>query len=259
VEREWTHGPVSAGTFYPADPTVLRATVLRLLQEAEPPPCDGRVRGVVAPHAGYVYSGRVAASAYAVVDPEDFDEVVLVGPSHFERFAGLAALAASTWATPLGGVAVASPPETPPIVVRRTAYRGEHSLEVQLPFLQVIGAAGPVLPLLTGSVEPAVVTGLLDHLLGDRSLLVLSTDLSHYEPYDTARRIDRSTAEAVVALEAGGLGWETACGLTGLQAGVGLARRRGWEIRLLDLRNSGDTAGSAESVVGYGAFAMIEA
>lgn len=258
MERGTTHGPVVAGTFYPADAETLRDTVSRLLGQAQPPNLEGRLRGLIVPHAGYIYSGPVAATAYALLESGTFDEVILIGPSHFERFEGVASLDASRWRTPLGAVPLGEMPAAAGVAPRKEAYRREHSLEVQLPFLQVTVNAFSLVPLLTGFVEAHVVTDVLDDLVTEGSLLIVSTDLSHYEDYETARRLDRATADAVVLRDAEGLRRESACGLTGLQAAVGLAQGCGWKVQLLDLRNSADTAGSRRRVVGYGAFAIVQ-
>lgn len=245
-------GPIVAGTFYPADPDRLRSDVEAMIAAADPRSA-GEVRGLIVPHAGYVYSGPIAATAYALLDPASFERVVLIGPSHFVRFEGLATLGAGRWSVPLGDVAVERADAVPTIP---GPFRSEHSLEVQLPFL--LATLGPVsvAPLLTGDIDPADAADTLEGIVGEGTLLVVSTDLSHYLGYEAAKRIDAETADAIVALEPTRLGWDSACGRTGLQAAMILADRRGWRVRLLDLRNSGDTAGDRSRVVGYGAFAM---
>jgi AmmeMemoRadiSam system protein B len=247
-----------AGTFYPADRQVLRDTVLELLDQARTPDLQGHLRGLIVPHAGLVYSGPVAATAYSLLEGRVFDRIVLVGPSHFERFDGIAALDASQWRTPLGAVPLARVPRISGVFPMRDAYRREHCLEVQIPFLQVAMEVPPMTPLLVGHSGAAAVMEVLDVLTVDATLLLVSTDLSHYEEYGVARSLDRATTKAVVSGEIDGLPWSAACGLTGLQAAVGLAKSRGWEIQLLDLRNSGDTAGPRDQVVGYGAFAIVQ-
>jgi AmmeMemoRadiSam system protein B len=246
-----------AGTFYPGNPDELRNTVSGMLAEADRPVLEGPLRGLIVPHAGHIYSGPVAATAYKSLEPEAFADVVLIGPAHFEQFSGIAALDAAEWRTPLGPVTVAPIPDASNVLAMRTAYRREHSLEVQLPFLQMAMGDMSLTPLLTGLVDPALVTGVLAELVSENSLLLVSTDLSHYENYNTARAMDSATADAVVGLDAEALQWRSACGLTGLQAVLFLAQRRGWRVQLLDLRNSGDTAGRRGEVVGYGAFALV--
>jgi len=251
-----------AGAFYPADPAVLRRTVEDLLGDDPPIRLDGRPRLLIVPHAGYVYSGPVAATAYRLLRGmgDTLDRVVLVGPSHFAGFTGLASTGADALATPLGEVPVdRGSPESADAMVRPdpVAHAREHSLEVQLPFLQVALGEFEALALLTGEVEPDAVADVLDEAItGDEVIGIVSSDLSHFLDYEQARRRDTRTAAAITELRPTDLSPEDACGRTAVQAALVLARRRGWTCRLLDLRNSGDTAGSKDRVVGYGAFAI---
>jgi hypothetical protein len=251
-------GPVVAGSFYPAEPGVLRATVWRLLRSAQGALVEEGVRALIVPHAGYVYSGPVAASAYALLERGSFDRVVLTGPSHFLPFLGLAVPDATAWSTPLGAVPIEnpSPGEIAEVVTVPHAFAREHCLEVQLPFLQETIGSFTVTMLLTGDVAADVAADALETLVGNSTLLVVSSDLSHYHEYETARRLDRGTANAITDLRPDDLGSASACGRVGIQAAQHLALRRGWQTNLLDLRNSGDTAGPRDRVVGYGAFAM---
>jgi AmmeMemoRadiSam system protein B len=251
-------GPVVAGTFYPADPGRLRSSVHRYLDAA---PAAGRqhdVRALIVPHAGHVYSGPVAASGYARLRGAAPSRIILIGPSHATWFSGLAVPEANWWATPLGRVPieVGAVINDSAVDVVAAAFRREHCLEVQLPFLQAVLDSFVIVPLLTGDVEPSVAAEVLDSVLDDDSLLIVSSDLSHYHDYDTALARDRSTAGAIVAGRPGDLGADSACGRTAVQAALRLAAGRGWSISLLDLRNSGDTAGPRDRVVGYGAFAL---
>ena len=245
-------GPVVAGSFYPADPSALRAQIGRLLADAQPPSID-ELRVLVVPHAGYVYSGPVAASAFALLDGRSFDRVALIGPSHFVWFEGVARPAANTWRTPVGEFPIEEEEHIPAL---DEPFATEHSLDVQLPFLHETLGPVPILPVLTGDVTAEDAAFTLDEIVDDHTLLIVSTDLSHYLPYETAIRVDTETASLVTALEPERLGRDSACGRIGLQAALLLARRRGWRVRLLDLRNSGDTAGDRSRVVGYGAFAI---
>jgi MEMO1 family protein len=250
-----TLGPVVAGSFYPARPAAVRDEVRRLLDAAHPTAVEG-LCGLIAPHAGYRYSGPVAASAYALLAGMAFDRVALVGPSHFSWFSGVAAPAADTWAIPTGNFPIDLPAEAPAVERMQAPFAGEHCIEVQLPFLLETLGSVPIIPLLTGDVSPTETAAVLDSLLDDVTLLVVSTDLSHYLPYNVAVELDSETTAAVVAGEPDRLRPESACGLTGLRAGLLVAAARGWEIELLDYRNSGDTAGDRSRVVGYGAFAL---
>ena len=259
--------PAVAGAFYPADAALLRDTVDGLLAGAHPPHVEGPLRALIAPHAGYVYSGPIAASAYAVLRSATPAprRVALLGPSHFVPFSGLALPESDALATPLGEVPVdplaASLPQRLRQVLRsEPAHRREHSLEVQLPFLQRVLPGGfTVLPLVVGRTRPGEVAEVIELLWDLPGMLVLvSTDLSHYLPAGEARALDARTCEIVVAEDVAALEPEMACGhhpLAGLMLAV---RRRGLVIRLLDLRNSSDTAGDPGQVVGYGAFAVVE-
>jgi MEMO1 family protein len=267
------------GTFYDADPRRLARTVDRLLDrvDAETGSSATCPVALVAPHAGLGYSGPVAATAYAQLRAHagSVDRVVLLGPSHFAPVRGMAVPAAAGFATPLGTAAVDVPAclrlaaSFPGVAVSDGPHAEEHSLEVQLPFLQrVLGAELTVVPVLAGGAPPDDVADVLEALglTGDggpgasgdrrdgRTLLVVSTDLSHYLDAATAARRDRATAGAVVGRDPGAIGSRDACGAVPLRGLLTWARRQGHEVSLLDLRSSADTAGGRARVVGYGAF-----
>ena len=257
--------PAVAGTFYPRAPGALRDEVVRLLAAA-PPPGARRPKGLVVPHAGYVYSGPVAATAYAQLRAPGppVERVVLAGPAHHVPVAGLALPEAGRFQTPLGEIPVeeagARRALAFPQVVRSAAAHGlEHSLEVQLPFLQEVLGRFTLVPLAVGRASPADVAEVLEALWGGpETLVVISTDLSHYLGYEEGRALDRRTARQILALDAEGLEWEQACGRCGLQGLLVVARRRSLAVEQLDLRSSGDTGGDRDAVVGYGAFAVHE-
>jgi hypothetical protein len=256
--------PAVAGRFYPADPVVLRAAVDTYLRDAATPG-DGVVpKALVVPHAGYVYSGPVAASAYARLAPVRavVHRVILVGPSHYVPLLGLAASRARAFETPLGRVAVdvdlvARARELPQVRVLERAHAAEHSLEVQLPFLQRVLEDFALVPLAAGEALADDVGEVLDRLWGGtETLIVVSSDLSHYHDEETARRLDAETAAAIESLSPGSLGEESACGRVGIGGLLVSARRHGLRAHRLDLRNSADTAGPDDRVVGYGAWAF---
>ena len=246
-------GPVVAGTFYPSDPRTLRHTVESLVGVSRPSPSE--LRAVIVPHAGYIYSGPVAASAYGLLAGRSFKRVVVVGPSHFARFAGIAACEADGWATPLGVVPL-DQNATSDIEKLPEAFDTEHSLEVQLPFLQWLECARAAILLLTGDTDGRETADVLEGLVDADTLLVVSSDLSHYHPYETAQSLDRTAAFVIEGLRPEDLGPGAACGGIAIQGALHLAKRRGWNARLIDLRNSGDTAGDRSRVVGYGAFTL---
>jgi AmmeMemoRadiSam system protein B len=249
--------PAVAGSFYPRSADVLRQTIADLLAAADPAGIDVTPAMLIVPHAGYVYSGPVAATAYRCLTllPSPPRRLVLFGPSHYVGFAGVATSGASAFQTPLGLVAT-DPGPAAGLIDNPTAHAREHSLEVQLPFLQVVLGSFTVQPMLTGDIAPEDAAEVLDEALAERHLAVISSDLSHYLAYDEARRRDEATASAIVELRAGDLRPGDACGVTAIQAGLLVARRRDWQCRQVDLRNSGDTAGDRSRVVGYGAFVI---
>lgn len=252
--------PVAAGLFYPERADELAATVERLLATAEPSLPPGELRALVAPHAGYAYSGAVAAAAFATLRPQPGElRVALLGPSHYVPLDGAAVTAADAWRTPLGIVPVDGILRDAAVeagaVVDDRPHDDDHALEVELPFLQQ-QAGGPLRML------PVAVGGAVDEsarllaALAADALIVVSTDLSHYHDDATARKIDRRTADAVLALDAGAISELDACGADALRALVRHARRAGWASTLLDLRTSADASGDLRRVVGYGAFAF---
>jgi hypothetical protein len=250
-----------AGTFYPSDPTRLNAEVHGYLSAAVRCDLEIEPRMVIVPHAGYIYSGPTAAFAYRCVEDLSLRRVVMIGPSHYVPFVGLALPDANAMETPLGVIdidqsAVEGLLANPAVVVSAEAHRREHSLEVQLPFLQVVAPDVAVVPVLTGAVAPAEAADAVAPLLDEGTLLLISSDLSHYYDAVTARSLDAATAAAIIRLDGAALGRESACGRTAVQIALELAKRFRYRVMALDMRNSGDTAGPADRVVGYGAFAL---
>lgn len=258
---------VFAGRFYPSEPEVLRAQVASLLAVAtELPECrPGRVKALIVPHAGYAYSGPVAASGYACLrDQADaIERVVLLGTAH-TAVEGLASTRVETFATPLGTVAVdaaarAKAEGWPQVRRNERAHEVDHALEVQIPFLQVALNGLRLVPLLVGHSTPEQVAEvLLDLWGGPETLFVVSSDLSHYHDAETARRLDTATARAVGQRDETRIGPDQACGYRAIGGLIHAARERGLKPRTVDLRHSGDTKGPRTEVVGYGAFAFEE-
>ena len=257
--------PAVAGRFYPADPVALRQLIADLL--AQVPTATGPApKALIAPHAGYLYSGPIAASAYAQFIParDQIKRVVLFGPSHYVAVDGLATTSAEAFATPLGIVpvdvkAVRHVRLLPQVRELDEAHAQEHSLEVQLPFLQCVLGDFKLVPLAVGDATPEDIGQVLDALWdGPETRFIVSSDLSHYYDFQTARRLDRATAKAIEALRPGRIGEEGACGRMPIRGLLQAARRHGLSARTVDLRNSGDTAGPHDRVVGYGAFVFEE-
>lgn len=252
--------PAVAGLFYPDDPLQLQQQLKSLLT-AEPG-VDTQPKALVVPHAGYIYSGPIAATAYARLIPfaERIRRVVLLGPAHRMGFRGLAASSAEYFATPLGTVRIDQQAMDqilvlPQVRVLDEAHREEHSLEVQLPFLQVILEDFSLIPLLVGEADAAEVADVLETLWGGpETLLLISSDLSHYLDYTSARHLDSVTSQAIEQLNPRAIDPHQACGRNPINGLLMAARHHHLDVKILDVRNSGDTAGSRDRVVGYGAY-----
>ena len=256
--------PAVAGTFYPGDPGPLRGMVERMLAEAETDAEAVVPKAIIAPHAGYPYSGPIAGNAFEPFRPlaGKISRVVVIGPSHHVAFEGLALPESECFETPLGRVeidleAAAALLEMPQVFVDDVPHRREHSLEVEVPFLQQVLGDFQLVPVVTGTAAPAVVAEALARVWGgEETRTVVSSDLSHFLDYDTARRKDQATAEKIVGLETS-IGPRQACGAVAINGLLHLATEdRTLGAHLLDLRNSGDTAGDRDRVVGYGAFSF---
>jgi AmmeMemoRadiSam system protein B len=256
--------PAVAGTFYPADPRQLALEVQAYLDKAHEQILNPKA--LIVPHAGYIYSGPIAATAYAALRSvaARVRRVVLLGPTHRVAVSGLAIPDAKAFGTPLGRVeldadGMRAVAHLPQVITSRGAHALEHSLEVQLPFLQNVLRNFKLLPLAVGMATAAEVAEVLETVWGgDETLIVVSSDLSHYLPYETAQNVDRKTAEDILKLHHP-IDHESACGGTPISGLIVAARKHHLEPKLLDLRNSGDTAGSHDRVVGYAAFAFTPA
>ncbi|AUN94887.1 AmmeMemoRadiSam system protein B [Pseudazoarcus pumilus] len=255
-----------AGHFYPADPELLRARVSELLTSAMPAEeLTAAPKALVVPHAGYLYSGAIAANGYASLLGlrGKIRRVVLLGPPHRLPVTGFALAAAQGFSTPLGVTPVDRAlwtlvQDQPDVVVDDRPHALEHCIEVQLPFLQTLLEHFEILPLLVGPVSAQRVADMLDLLWsGPETLILISSDLSHYLSYEDARALDRATARQMLDLRPG-LHGEQACGAHALNGLLLACARRGLEPYLLDLRNSGDTAGDRSRVVGYASVAFVE-
>ncbi|MBS0544454.1 MAG: AmmeMemoRadiSam system protein B [Proteobacteria bacterium] len=254
-----------AGFFYPSDHRVLRTQLAELLSAAIPLESVVPPKAIIVPHAGYIYSGPVAATAYAGIAPlrDRIRRVVLLGPAHRMPVAGFALPAAQAFTTPLGEVPIGHNDwtvlqERPDVVVDDRPHAMEHCLEVQLPFLQTVLDNFELVPLLVGGASDAAVAEVLEGLWGGpETLIVISSDLSHFHTYREARIIDNATVDQVLNLGTA-LDHEQACGATPINGLIRVARRHALQPQLLDLRNSGDTAGPRDSVVGYTSIAFFE-
>jgi len=248
--------------FYPSAPDELHAMLQEYLASAVP--AGTAPKALIVPHAGYVYSGPVAATAYAQLRSarDEIRRIVLLGPSHRVPFRGLALSSAQVFSTPLGDIpldldAAEAIRRLPQVQVLDQAHASEHSLEVQLPFLQEVLDEFSLVPLVVGDASAGEVSEVLEVLWdGPETRLVISSDLSHYHDYETARRMDGATSRAIETLDPDAIGYEDACGRVPVTGLLAAARSHGLRARTLDLRSSGDTAGPRDQVVGYGAYAF---
>ena len=252
--------PVVAGLFYPGSETVLRDTVNDLMRDATAG-STGRPHALIAPHAGYQYSGPIAANAYATLRPwaDRIRRVVVLAPSHRVAFRGIATSSADAFGTPLGDVAVdleavSGLAGLAGVGELDAAFAEEHALEVQLPFLQAVLGDFRLVPLIVGDADADDVSRVIDKLCAEDTLIVVSSDLSHYLDYAQCRARDRSTTDRIEGMEDDRIGPHDACGAYPIRGLLRSARRHGWHVETVDLRNSGDTAGDRSRVVGYGAY-----
>lgn len=252
-----------AGLFYPEHPAQLRRAVTSMLRRDRRPAPSSTPRALIVPHAGYVYSGEVAARAYRLLAPmrERVRRVALLGPAHRVRLAGMALPTATAFETPLGRVdldraGIARIADLPGVVDADEAHRYEHALEVQLPFLQVVLGSFTLVPLVVGDCPPERVAAVVDVLAEDPdTLFVLSSDLSHFLDYEQARRLDRSTRDKILAHSTSLIDSE-ACGARVINGFMCSKTAAALAVELVDLRNSGDTTGDCGRVVGYASFIL---
>ena len=255
--------PAVADMFYPGNPHELHRMVITFLNEAGKPSGDTAVpKAIVAPHAGYIYSGPIAASAYVRLKPAKdlINRVVLLGPSHRVPLLGCACSTAQYFATPLGNIALdrktINDIATLPFVQELDeAHALEHSLEVHLPFLQEVLSEFTLVPIVVGDCSAADVAQLLERVWGGpETLIVVSSDLSHYHDYDTAKKMDAATCQAIEELNFSSIDSNHACGVMPLRGLLYAAKKHALHATTVDCRNSGDTAGPRNQVVGYGSY-----
>ncbi len=257
--------PAVSGQFYPNDPATLQTLVQQYLQQASTTDCT-IPRALIAPHAGYIYSGAVAGAAYACLDQAKarIHRIVLLGPAHFVHLTGLALPSVDYFATPLGDIRIDDAMrqealQLPGVILSDAAHEKEHSLEVQLPFLQILFNEFSILPIAVGHCAPEAIATLLAGFVDDpHTLIVISSDLSHYHAYEEAKQLDLATSEAILNMRLEKVQSAGACGAVPIRGLLACAKVRHWHSRLIALCNSGDTAGPKDRVVGYGAYHFYE-
>ena len=254
--------PAVVGLFYPGRTEELRSTVQAFLSQARGVDTGQKLRGLVSPHAGYVYSGIVAASGYTQIDP-DIKTVILLGPSHRYPLKGASIAPAKAYQTPLGKIPVAGLARTlqklPLFGSIPEAHKQEHCLEVQLPFLQVKLKDFEIVPILTNDADPKALAASLAPHIGEDTLVVASSDLSHYYSYKRAVTLDRICNRAISGMSFSDMTLCEACGKQAVLTLMHIARIKGWGGVLIDYKNSGDTAGGKDRVVGYASIGFVDA
>ena len=265
MDKILTRKAAVAGSFYPGKKKALSEMISAFRKDCvKTPKLKGELRGLIVPHAGYIYSGIVAAAGYALLASKKKQpkKIVLVGPSHNAYFLGLARAPSTDWETPLGTVSAGAIEDlcgkSSTVIPSEEAHAKEHCLEVQLPFLQeVMHKAFTIYPVLTGEISPYAAADYLSKAFEDRNaFLIVSSDLSHYLPYDKAKQTDALTNGIIDRLDFDNALKIDACGRTGIRIGMHLAYKLGWKISLADYKTSGDTAGDKDRVVGYGCHAI---
>jgi len=262
--------PAVAGSFYPAEPSALQSLIQELFatttlstnEHQSGDPASRSIKAIIAPHAGYVYSGPIAANAYQCLreDHHRYDRVLLLGPSHQVALDGLALSSAASYLTPLGPIpidvdSVQAIGEFDFVSVNDEAHRDEHSIEVHLPFLQSALDDFSLIPIVVGDTDPEHVAQILDLFIEDeRTLIVISTDLSHFHDYATAKHKDQLTSNAILNYQYNDIEYRDACGRNPVKGVLYWAKQHHFKIKLIDLRNSGDTSGDKNRVVGYAAY-----
>jgi len=249
-----------AGTFYPDEPDELKQMIEGFIDKAEDVEIDGELKGLVIPHAGYIYSGLTAAYGYTLLKKfsKKINDVIIAGPSHYSGFYGIAESGIGLWETPLGRVKARELKQKHSLVsTYAEAHLPEHCLEVQLPFLQMVLEEFTICPLLTGEVPSSEVARVFEKEESKKTIFIASSDLSHYNPYQKAIEIDSKANKYVPALDIENAEKTLdACGRAGILGLMHLAKKKKWKGKLLDYRNSGDTAGDKIRVVGYGCYAF---
>jgi AmmeMemoRadiSam system protein B len=252
--------PAVAGAFYPSDRKALAEMIESFLAKASPK--DLTPKALIVPHAGYVYSGCVSAFGYKLLENLDQNtdyRIILIGPSHHVWFEGASMSEADAWETPLGIAKVERSDEIgDAFAMMPEAHQHEHSLEVQLPFLQCVMKRFNIVPIVTGEIYPETLAKKIIPLINDKTIVIASSDLSHYLDYETARKTDMLTSDIIQAIDTKRAESIDACGKTAIAALMHIARHMKWKCSLLDYKNSGDTAGGRKAVVGYGCYVFYE-
>jgi AmmeMemoRadiSam system protein B len=265
MEETMVRPSAVAGYFYPSSEEQLIKIIKNYIEKANIS-IKSKPKALISPHAGYIYSGPIAAYGYKSIMPyyKDYDQIILLGPSHFEFVPGIATAPVDYFETPLGKIPIDKESikkilPLPYVYQNMDAHKKEHSLEVQLPFLQYIFKEKEfkIIPIAVGKIQPKEIWEILNILYNEKILIIVSSDLSHYYDYNTAKLLDEKTANAIEELNPYQIHYEQACGRVPIQGLLLFAKQRNLTPIRLDLRNSGDTAGDKRQVVGYGSWCFI--
>jgi AmmeMemoRadiSam system protein B len=254
----YLRNPQFAGTFYPDDPQVLKEMIEGFLHQATTPKLKVQPKAIIVPHAGYVYSGQVAAYGFKILENYQYQNIILLGPSHHFSFEGLVSSPSGYWETPLGKIACLGKEDfkklkkTKEIIESLEIHQPEHCLEVELPYLQMVLSNFKIIPFLTGELNIKTVAKVLESLIDKETLILVSSDLSHYYSYEEAQKLDKVTIDAILDNDIKRLEeYGEACGKTGIEILIEIAKKKNWQPKLIKALNSGDVTGDKSQVVGY--------
>jgi AmmeMemoRadiSam system protein B len=260
----YLRNPQFAGTFYPDDPQALKAMIEEFLHQASVEKSNNQLKAIIVPHAGYIYSGPIASYGFKILENYEYEKIFLLGPSHHFSFKGLAFTPSGYWETPLGKVECLGKGDlkelknNKEIIESSEIHEPEHCLEVEVPFLQMMLKNFKIIPCLTGELDIKKSAKAINNILNERTLLVVSSDLSHYHSYDEARKLDKVTLDAILDQDQERLdSFGEACGKTGIKILIELAKKNKWQPKLLKALNSGDITGDKTQVVGYASIAFF--
>jgi len=257
--------PIVAGTFYPANPQELEKMVRGFLHQATVEKFSIQPKALIVPHAGYVYSGPVAAYGFKALENQNYKKIILLGPSHHFSFQGLTSSPSGYWETPLGKIECLGKEnfkelkKTKEIIESSEIHEPEHCLEVEIPFLQTVLKEFKIVSFLTGELNIKTIAKVLEHLVDEGTLILVSSDLSHYYSYEEAQKLDTVTIDAILDNDSKRLEeYGEACGKTGIDILLEIAKNKHWQPKLLKASNSGDTAGDKSQVVGYASIVFFD-
>jgi len=260
----YLRNPQFAGTFYPDNPQILKEMIEDFLHQATVEKLKVQPKALIVPHAGYVYSGPVAAYGFKVLDNQRYKKIILLGPSHHFSFQGLASSSSGYWETPLGKIACLGKEDfkklkkTKEIIESSEIHGPEHCLEVEIPFLQVVLKEFKIIPFLTGELNIKTMAKVLESLADDETLILVSSDLSHYYSYEEAQKLDKVTIDAILDNDVKRFNdFGEACGKTGIEILLEIVKNKHWQPRLLKALNSGDITGEKSQVVGYASIVFL--